>query len=102
VLVNCLLVSSLVNHLTDELRSKVYMRSPAAATCSFGCWNGMPANGQAVLCVDPIVIHAKPFQSIQSQLVNRQTVYCGPNSDVYSSTNVRMFIPQSFDNLFGI
>ena len=101
------------------------MRSPAAATCSFGCWNGMPANGQAVLCVDPIVIHAKPFQLIlqselvnfqlilqsklpnfqlipQSELVNRQTVYCGPNSDVYSSTNVRIFIPESFDNLFGI
>ena len=45
------------------------------------------------LCyVDPIVILA----------TKRQTVYCGPNSDVYSSTNVRMFIPQSFDNLFGI
>ena len=43
------------------------MRSPAAATCSFGCRNGMPANGQAVLCVDPIVIHAKPFQLIPNQ-----------------------------------
>jgi len=52
------------------------------------------------LCyVDPIVILAKTFQS---ELVNRQTVYCGPNSDVYSSTNVRIFIPESFDNLFGI
>merc|ERR1711974_326494 len=60
-----------------------------------------PANGQAVMG-DPIVIHAKPFQLIlQSELVNRQAVYCGPNSDVYSSTNVRIFIPESFDNLFG-
>ena len=43
------------------------------------------------------------FQLIpQSEMVNRQTVYCGPNSDVYSSTNVRIFIPESFDNLFGI
>jgi len=77
------------------------MRPTAAATCSFGCW--MIRQPMDRLChVDPIVIHAKPFQLIQSELVNRQTVYCGPNSDVYSSTNVRIFIPESFDNLFGI
>ena len=78
------------------------MRPTAAATCSFGC--RMTRQPMDRLCyVDPIVIHAKPFQLIlQSELVNRQTVYCGPNSDVYSSTNVRIFIPESFDNLFGI
>jgi len=78
------------------------MRLTAAATCSFGCQ--MIRQPMDRLCyVDPIVIHAKPFQLIlQSESVNRLTVYCGPNRDVYSSTNVRIFIPESFDNLFGI